>query len=45
MKIRVDIKTAQRWLDHASFQMTIVYTHLSKGKEQSVVEKLDGYSL
>jgi integrase len=40
----IDIKTAQLWLGHSTFKMTMdIYTHLSKGKEQRSVEKLNGF--
>jgi len=40
----IDIKTAQQWLGHSTFKMTMdIYTHLSKGKEQSAIEKLNGF--
>jgi integrase len=40
----VDVKSAQRFLGHASLEMTLgVYTHLTKFKEDASVNALNGY--
>ncbi len=40
----VDVKSAQRFLGHASLEVTLgIYTHLSKFKEEESIGALDAY--
>lgn len=40
----VDVKSAQRFLGHASLEMTLgTYTHLTKYKEDQSIDALNGY--